>query len=165
LHGVGLQFSVPASKCPSGISARRSTSTEALPADLSGTSAPPIPYGQNIAWLDMQSSPQTLDLAFDRQLPASPYDWEVHLHVRLLIATQLSQGQRFEEARLWFHTIFDPHPQRWRERFHALLGASSPFRMRPAARASTKCWPRSRVASTISARKSQRGATIRSTHT
>ena len=30
------------------------------------------------------------------------------LHLPLLIATRLSQNQRFDEARRWFHVIFDP---------------------------------------------------------
>lgn len=45
---------------------------------------------------------------FDPTFPASAYDWETFFHAPLLIATQLSQAQRFEEARRWFHTIFDP---------------------------------------------------------
>ncbi len=85
-----------------------STDLEALPVSIIGSSAPPIPYGQNIGWIDWQNSPQTLDFAFDQQLPANLYDWEVFFHIPLLIATQLSQGQRFDMARIWFHTIFDP---------------------------------------------------------
>ncbi|MCG8475658.1 MAG: neuraminidase-like domain-containing protein [Cytophagales bacterium] len=38
----------------------------------------------------------------------SVYNWEVFFHAPLLIATQLSQNQRFEEAMRWFHYIFDP---------------------------------------------------------
>ena len=53
-----------------------------------------------------------MDVAYDRLLPASNYDWEAFFHAPLLIATQLSQGQRFAEARLWFHTIFDPTSDR-----------------------------------------------------
>lgn len=36
------------------------------------------------------------------------YNWELFFHVPLLIATRLSREQRFEEARQWFHFIFDP---------------------------------------------------------
>lgn len=36
------------------------------------------------------------------------YNWELFFHVPLLIATRLSQEGRFDEARKWFHTIFDP---------------------------------------------------------
>lgn len=42
------------------------------------------------------------------KLPSSNYYWEVFFHNPLLIATQLSQAQRFEEAQRWFHLIFDP---------------------------------------------------------
>jgi len=36
------------------------------------------------------------------------YNWEVFFHAPLLIAGQLGQNQRFEEAQRWFHYIFDP---------------------------------------------------------
>jgi len=36
------------------------------------------------------------------------YNWELFFHLPLLIATRLMQNQRFEEARRWFHFIFDP---------------------------------------------------------
>jgi len=59
--------------------------------------------------IDASSSSMTsLSPTFDPSFPSSLYDWELFFHVPLLIATQLSQGQRFEEARRWFHTIFDP---------------------------------------------------------
>lgn len=38
----------------------------------------------------------------------SPYNWEIFFHTPLLIATRLSQNQRFEEAQRWFHYIFNP---------------------------------------------------------
>jgi Tc toxin complex TcA C-terminal TcB-binding domain/ABC toxin N-terminal region/Neuraminidase-like domain/Salmonella virulence plasmid 28.1kDa A protein len=38
----------------------------------------------------------------------SLHNWELFYHFPLLIATQLSKNQRFEEARRWFHFIFDP---------------------------------------------------------
>ena len=41
-------------------------------------------------------------------VPTSIYNWEVFFHNPLLVATQLSQAQRFEEAQRWFHLIFDP---------------------------------------------------------
>ncbi|MER9203435.1 neuraminidase-like domain-containing protein [Mesorhizobium sp. M0933] len=51
----------------------------------------------------------------------SLYNWELFFHLPLLIATRLSQNQRFEEAMSWFHYIFnptvgdspDPVPQRY----------------------------------------------------
>src|SRR5262249_42783429 len=36
------------------------------------------------------------------------YNWELFFQVPLLIATRLSQNQRFEDAQRWFHFIFDP---------------------------------------------------------
>jgi Tc toxin complex TcA C-terminal TcB-binding domain/Neuraminidase-like domain/Salmonella virulence plasmid 28.1kDa A protein len=38
----------------------------------------------------------------------SPYNWELFFHVPLLIANSLSKNQRFEEARDWYHFIFNP---------------------------------------------------------
>ena len=38
----------------------------------------------------------------------SQYNWELFFHVPMLIATKLSQNQRFEDAQKWFHFIFDP---------------------------------------------------------
>ena len=40
--------------------------------------------------------------------PYSIYNWELFFHAPLLIATHLSKNQRFEEARRWFHFLFDP---------------------------------------------------------
>lgn len=36
------------------------------------------------------------------------YNWELFLHVPLLIATRLMENQRFADAQRWFHYIFDP---------------------------------------------------------
>jgi hypothetical protein len=38
----------------------------------------------------------------------SPYNWELFFHAPLLIANSLSKNQRFEEARDWYHFIFNP---------------------------------------------------------
>ena len=38
----------------------------------------------------------------------SPYNWELFYHVPLLIGNMLSQNQRFDEARDWYHYIFNP---------------------------------------------------------
>ena len=85
---------------------------ERMAAPVSGPAAAPIPYQPGCPLIDFQTSSATVDIAFDRNLPASIYDWETFFHAPLLIATQLSQGQRFAEARLWFHTIFDPTSDR-----------------------------------------------------
>ena len=38
----------------------------------------------------------------------SMYNWEIFFHIPMLIANKLNQNQRFEEARKWYHYIFDP---------------------------------------------------------
>lgn len=38
----------------------------------------------------------------------SLYNWELFFHIPLLIATRLSQNQKFDDARKWFHYVFDP---------------------------------------------------------
>lgn len=38
----------------------------------------------------------------------SLYNWELFFHIPLLIATRLTQNQKFSEARTWLHYIFDP---------------------------------------------------------
>lgn len=38
----------------------------------------------------------------------SPYNWELFFHAPLMIANSLSKNQRFEEARDWYHFIFNP---------------------------------------------------------
>ena len=38
----------------------------------------------------------------------APYNWELFFHAPLLIANALSKNQRFEEARDWYHFIFNP---------------------------------------------------------
>ena len=85
---------------------------ERMPEPVSGPAAAQIPFQSSCPIIDFQASPAKVDLAFDRRLPASIYDWEAFFHAPLLVATQLSQGQRFTEARQWFHTIFDPTSDR-----------------------------------------------------
>jgi hypothetical protein len=36
------------------------------------------------------------------------YNWELFFHIPLLIATHLSNDQRFEDAQRWFHYVFNP---------------------------------------------------------
>jgi hypothetical protein len=38
----------------------------------------------------------------------STYNWEIFFHVPLLLATRLSENQRFEEAMRWYHYVFNP---------------------------------------------------------
>ena len=50
----------------------------------------------------------TDDVSFDLKNAYSVYNWELFFHAPLLIATQLSSNQRYEDAQRWFHFIFDP---------------------------------------------------------
>ncbi|NJM76506.1 MAG: hypothetical protein HC852_12855, partial [Acaryochloridaceae cyanobacterium RU_4_10] len=49
----------------------------------------------------------------------SSYNWELFFHTPLLIANSLSKNQRFEEARDWYHYIFNP------------IGVESPVPLQP----------------------------------
>lgn len=48
------------------------------------------------------------DIDFSEGGAYSLYNWELFFHAPLLVAVHLSRNQRFEEARAWFHYIFDP---------------------------------------------------------
>lgn len=48
------------------------------------------------------------NICFDVFGANSIYNWELFFHAPLYIATRLSKNGRFEEARKWFHYIFDP---------------------------------------------------------
>lgn len=45
---------------------------------------------------------------FDFNSPYGVYNWELFFHGPLLIASKLTQNQKFEEAQKWLHYIFDP---------------------------------------------------------
>jgi hypothetical protein len=47
-------------------------------------------------------------ISFARTIPYANYNWELFLHAPLAIVDYLASQQRFEEARRWLHTIFDP---------------------------------------------------------
>lgn len=49
---------------------------------------------------------ETVD--FDGDGSYSLYNWELFFHAPLMIASRLSQNQRFEDATRWFQFIFDP---------------------------------------------------------
>ncbi|MBS0150492.1 MAG: peptidoglycan-binding protein [Nitrospira sp.] len=48
------------------------------------------------------------DIDFEFGGAYADYNWEIFFHAPFLIANRLSQNQRFEEARKWYHYIFDP---------------------------------------------------------
>ena len=59
-------------------------------------------------------------LDFSRGASFSVYNWELFYHMPVYIAQLLSQNQQFEDARTWFHYVFnptrqgtDPAPQRF----------------------------------------------------
>jgi hypothetical protein len=75
-----------------------------------------------------------LDVDFSSNGGYSQYNWELFFHLPFTIATHLAKNQRFEEARQWFHYVFDPtdasqgaEPERfWRFRpFHENARTSS----------------------------------------
>ncbi len=49
---------------------------------------------------------QDIDFAYGGAY--ATYNWELFFHAPLLIAGALTRNQRFEEARRWFHYMFDP---------------------------------------------------------
>ena len=48
------------------------------------------------------------DIDFTIDGSYSSYNWELFYHLPFYIANQLSQNQQFEEARNWYHYIFNP---------------------------------------------------------
>lgn len=48
------------------------------------------------------------NICFDLYGANSLYNWELFFHAPLYIATRLSKNGRYEEAKKWFHYIFDP---------------------------------------------------------
>lgn len=66
-------------------------------------------------------------LGFDLSMPNAIYNWEVFCHLPIAAATYLTRQHRFEDARQWFHFVFDPTTNdaiTGRERFWRFL----PFR-------------------------------------
>lgn len=48
------------------------------------------------------------DIDFTSDGSYSGYNWELFYHVPLMLATRLSKEQKFEEAMVWFHYMFNP---------------------------------------------------------
>ena len=69
-------------------------------------------------WSDYNTVPASLSVSVNpnpRQIEVQPsgapyavYNWELVYHIPVMIAVQLSNNQRFEEAQKWFHLVFDP---------------------------------------------------------
>lgn len=62
-------------------------------------------YQPNV-YVNPVSSTDVVDFSLEGTY--SSYNWEIFFHIPLLIATNLSKNQRFEEAMQWFHYIFNP---------------------------------------------------------
>ena len=58
-------------------------------------------------WAVMPGHPKEV-VDFSPSGAYSSYNWEIFYHIPLFIANVLSQNQRFEEAREWYHFIFNP---------------------------------------------------------
>ncbi|MGH7800541.1 MAG: neuraminidase-like domain-containing protein [Thermodesulfobacteriota bacterium] len=71
------------------------------------TSIVPKSYTVEEAGVKMQIYPRE-DLDFSADGSYSGYNWEMFFHVPFLLATRLSKNQRFEEAMVWFHYMFNP---------------------------------------------------------
>jgi hypothetical protein len=67
---------------------------------LAGDPVAPTPTSQDRQFLD-----------FSYRAAFSVYNWELFYHIPLYIAQLLSQNQQFEDARTWFHYIFNPTRQ------------------------------------------------------
>jgi hypothetical protein len=71
-------------------------------------------YKPTVKYADTSGVVENVDFGFrpgspiPRVSPYATYNWEVFFHAPLLVATRLSQNQRFEDAMAWFHYIFNP---------------------------------------------------------
>jgi peptidoglycan hydrolase-like protein with peptidoglycan-binding domain len=63
-------------------------------------------YSPNLTYVGHDLPCENID--FSPTGPYSVYNWELFFHAPLLIATTLSQNQRFADADKWFRYIFDP---------------------------------------------------------
>lgn len=48
------------------------------------------------------------NVQFDLSEPYAHYNWELFFHIPMFIANQFSNNLKFEEARKWYHYIFNP---------------------------------------------------------
>lgn len=66
-----------------------------------------VPTTSVVEWGKQDYYPQEV-VDFTPDGAYSPYNWELFFHAPLLIANSLSKNQRFEEARDWYHFMFNP---------------------------------------------------------
>jgi hypothetical protein len=62
-------------------------------------------FGENKTTNDPRDKP---GLGFDLSMLNANYNWEVFYHIPIAAAMFLSRQHRFEDARKWFHLVFDP---------------------------------------------------------
>ena len=62
--------------------------------------------GPSAGYVDTPYPEEHVD--FDLRGAYSQYNWELFLHLPVLIANRLHQDQRFEEAQRWYHFVFNP---------------------------------------------------------
>ncbi len=77
-----------------------------LGSDTPGASAFESQYAPNLAVVHSESPTERVD--FRREGAYSLYNWELFFHIPTLIASRLSQNQRFEEALRWLQFVFNP---------------------------------------------------------
>ena len=67
-------------------------------------------YAPDSQWTLENYGAEELDerIDFNPDSPHGPYNWELFLHIPLLVASKLMQNQRYDEARRWLHYVFDP---------------------------------------------------------
>lgn len=87
-----------------GLDSLMSRSTQVSPTNSFYFNSYNPTYG--VAVGDTTASSEIVDFELDGAYAI--YNWELFFHAPLLIATQLSKNQRFEEAIRWFHYIFNP---------------------------------------------------------
>lgn len=64
--------------------------------------------GKGVPGLLATVTQQDPEANFEQHSAYGPYNWELFYHVPMMIANQLSQNQRYEEAQKWYHYVFDP---------------------------------------------------------
>ena len=94
-----LQWPHPASATPPWPSAPTPAPLQLLNADYFASEYSPLAVSQPYP---------ADDVDFTASGPYSQYNWELFYHAPMLLATQLSQNQQFEDAQKWLHYVFDP---------------------------------------------------------
>jgi len=93
---------------------RRTLSLRGVDGLLSVASQDPATYPPSPYFDDYQPVASTIafapdgDLEYSLHSATSTYNFELFFHAPFAIACALSKNQRFEDARRWFHFIFDP---------------------------------------------------------